>query len=201
MHGLEKSMKTVSRRQKAIIRHEIDKFNYGENFARHMTPIYMIIMHDKFDFGTKKLINLGNAIIAMRKKWQDDNDDTVTNYTLQVYCKSKGIDVPAFVKSIPFRNKLFMAGVKKRAPVGCQNNITYGFMATLYLTIAILKETYRFLNKKIEEFMEWVRVYINLYCTKEPGTKQYYCDDNRIRLALIEDIGIDIFTGEKVENT
>ena len=93
-----------------------------------------------------------------------------------------------------------MADVKKnRAVVGADKNIESAFAATLYLTIPTLKETYRFSNAKIEEFMKWVAYYIDSYCRKQPGCKDHYCSDEIIRQMFIEDEHWDIVTGKVVE--
>ena len=67
------------------------------------------------------------------------------------------------------------------------------------LVIPVLKETYKFSNQKIEEFMQWVAYFIDSYCRKQPGCKDHYLNDAMIRQIFIEEEGWDIVEGRKVD--
>lgn len=74
----------------------------------------------------------------------------------------------------------------------------FALASTMYLTIPTLKESYRFSNAKIEEFMKWVAYYIDSYWRKQPKSKEHYLSDAIIRQTFIEDEHWDIVTGEAV---
>ena len=177
----------------------VARYNLGENIARHMRFIYSIILFDKFDLSMKKLQNFSDALLELKKRWMDDSHNDITSESLVIYCQKKKINVAGFVKSIPFSQKMFLSDIKgQRAAVGCEKNINSSFMATLYLSVPILKGKYKFSNAKIEEFFRWVEFYVDSYYRKQPGTKERYCSDEGIRQAFIEDAKIDILTGEKI---
>ena len=96
--------------------------------------------------------------------------------------------------------KLYMADVHKcLAVLGADRNIESALASTMYLTIPTLKESYRFSNAKIEEFMKWVAYYIDSYWRKQPKSKDHFLTDEIIRNQFIEDENWDIVTGEAVE--
>jgi hypothetical protein len=115
------------------------------------------------------------------------------------YCFKKKIDVIGFVKSVPMSQKLYMADIGKgRAVVGADVNIESAFLSTFLLTIPVLKESYKFSNVKIEEFMQWVAYFIDSYCRKQPGCKEHYLNDDMIRQIFIDEENWDIVEGKKV---
>lgn len=196
MHG-------VTQRQRVIrtsdYKREVAKANLGNNIANHMGYIFTAILYDKFDFTFKQVTNFYKKTVERRFAWQDDDNDEVTNESLLAYSIKKKIDAVGFVKSIPMSQKLYMADIKKgRAVIGADKNIESALLSTLLLSIPTLKETYKFSNAKIEEFMKWVAYYIDSYCRKQPGCKEHYLCDEMIRQQFIEDEGWDIVTGKAV---
>lgn len=183
-----------------ILKKELGKAQLGNNIANHMAFIYILILYDQFGFSFKKVSNFYEKTVSRRKELEDPDNDSVTLDKLYSYCTKKKIDVKGFVKSIPTSQKMYMADIKKgNAVVGAQKNIDGAFLSTLLLTIPTLKETYKFSNEKISEFMKWIEYYIDMYYTKQPGKKAHYLDDNSIRQMFIEDEGWDIVTGEPVK--
>lgn len=80
----------------------------------------------------------------------------------------------------PNVKKLYMADIKNgRAVLGADRNIESALASTMYLTIPTLKDSYRFSNAKIEEFMNWVAYYIDSYWRKQPKSKEHYLTDER----------------------
>ena len=159
-----------------------------------------IILHDKFDMTFKQVTNFYSKTVERRMAWQDDDNEEVTNESMMQYCAKKKIDVVKWVKSIPMPQKLYMADIQKgRAVLGADRNIESALASTMYLTIPTLKESYRFSNAKIEEFMKWVAYYIDSYWRKQPKSKEHYLSDAIIRQTFIEDEHWDIVTGEAVE--
>ena len=178
---------------------ELARTRFGNNIANHMAYIFSCILYDKFNLSFKQVINFMGKIEDLKMKWQDDDNNEVTGESLLIYCIKKKVDVVAFVKSIPMSQKLYMADIGKgRAVLGADRNIESAFIATLLITVPVLKETYRFSNKKLEEFMQWVAYFIDSYWRKQPGCKEHYLSDAVIREIFIEEEGWDIVKGEKV---
>lgn len=178
-------------------KHEVAKAQMGSNLANHMSYIFTIILHDKFDFSMKQLENWYNKVTDYRKKWQDDDDDSVKSEDLVINCGH--VEVVKFVKSIPMTQKLFLTDIKgKHGIIGGDYYADMAFIRTICLVVPILKKSYKFTNKMIDEFMEWIRYYIDSYNRNQPKSKQKYCDDEMIRQSIIEDEGWDIVKGEKV---
>ena len=197
MHGVTQRVRTI---YKSDYKRELAKANLGNNIANHMAYIFAAILYDKFDLTFKQITNYYKKTVDMRMKWQDDDNDEVTNESLLSYSVKKKIDAVGFVKSIPMSQKLYMADIQKgRAVIGADKNIESAFLSTLLLSIPTLKETYKFSNAKLEEFMKWVAYYIDSYCRKQPGRKEHYLCDEIIRQQFIEDEHWDIVTGKAVE--
>lgn len=171
----------------------------GNHVADHMSYIFPMILKDKFNFGFKKITNFYNAVVALRYRLQNRDDYEITFESLQIYAHSKKIDVASWVKSIPFSQRLYMADIKNgRMPVGAEKNINLAFFETALLVIPVLKENYRFNNAKIEEFLEWVKYYVDSYARKQPGIKEHYLCDDDIWQLFIDEEHWDIRKGEKV---
>ena len=183
----------------SVYRKELAKARLGDNVANHMGYIFTAILYDKFDMTFKQVTNFYSKTVERRMAWQDDDNEEVTNESMMQYCAKKKIDVVKWVKSIPMPQKLYMADIQKgRAVLGADRNIESALASTMYLTIPTLKESYRFSNAKIEEFMKWGAYYIDSYWRKQPKSKEHYLSDAIIRQTFIEDEHWDIVTGKKV---
>lgn len=196
MHSVQQRKRVIPL---SVYKQELAKCKLGDNIADHMAYIFLIILYDKFGLTFRQMTNFYNKVISRRTAWQDDDNSEVTSEDMLRYCIEKKIDVTGFVKSIPMSNKLYMADIgKNRAVLGATVNIDSAFLSTLLLTIPVLKETYKFSNEKINEFMKWVAFYIDSYCRKQPGCKEHYCSDQIIRQSFIEDEHWDIVAGKAV---
>lgn len=171
-----------------IYRKEIARARLGDNIANHMGFIFALALYDKFDLTFKQITNYYTKTVNKRVAWQNDDNEDVTSESMMEYCRKRKIDVVGWVKSIPMSQKLYMADIQKgRAVLGADRNIESALASTMYLTIPTLKESYRFSNAKIEEFMEWVAYYIDSYWRKQPKSKEHYLSDAIIRQTFIED--------------
>lgn len=196
-------MHRVQQRKKFIYtseyKKELAKMQLGLNVANHMSYIFTCILYDKFGLSFKQIGNFYKRQEELKKKWEDDDNHKITSKSLLVYCEKKKVDVMGFVKSIPMSQKLYMADIKKgRAVLGADKSIESCFLVSLLIAVPVLKETYRFSNKKIEEFMQWVAYFIDSYWRKQPGCKDHYLSDAVIREIFIEEEGWDIVEGRKV---
>lgn len=170
MHKVQQRTRII---QTSAYKREVAKAQLGNNIANHMAYIFTNILYDKFDMTFKQITNFYSKTVARRIAWQDDDNEEITNESMLAYCIKKKIDVVGFVKSIPMSQKLFMADIKKgRAVLGADVNIESAFLSTLLLSIPVLKESYKFSNAKINEFMKWVAYFIDSYCRKQPGCKE-----------------------------
>lgn len=197
MHKVQQRTRII---QTSAYKREVAKAQLGNNIANHMAYIFTNILYDKFDMTFKQITNFYNKTVARRIAWQDDDNEEITSESMLAYCIKKKIDVVGFVKSIPMSQKLFMADIKKgRAVIGADVNIESAFLSTLLLSIPVLKESYKFSNAKINEFMKWVAYFIDSYCRKQPGCKEHYLNDSMIRQIFIDEEGWDIVEGRKVD--
>ena len=197
MHGVNQRERLIPM---SVYRKELAKARLGDNIANHMGFIFTAVLYDKFDMTFKQVTNFYSKTVERRKAWQDDDNEEVTSDSMMEYCQKKKIDVIKWVKSIPMPQKLYMADIQKgRAVLGADRNIESALASTMYLTIPTLKESYRFSNAKIEEFMKWVAYYIDSYWRKQPKSKEHFLTDEIIRNQFIEDEKWDIVTGEAVE--
>jgi hypothetical protein len=196
MHRVQQRTRVVP---EYIRKQEMARAQLGNNIADHMEYIFAIILYDKFDLSFKQITNFYNKTVARRFAWQDDDNDKVTSEDMLAYCFKKKIDVIGFVKSVPMSQKLYMADIQKgRAVIGAERNIDHAFLSTFLLVMPVLKESYKFSNAKIEEFMQWVAYFIDSYCRKQPGCKDHYLNDDMIRQIFIDEENWDIVEGKKV---
>lgn len=164
MHGVNQRERLIPM---SVYRKELAKARLGDNIANHMGYIFTAILYDKFDMTFKQVTNFYSKTVERRQAWQDEDNEDVTSESMMQYCTKKKIDVIKWVKSIPMPQKLYMADIQKgRAVLGADRNIESALASTMYLTIPTLKESYRFSNAKIEEFMKWVAFYIDSYWRK-----------------------------------
>lgn len=197
MHSVQQRQRVIP---SSVYKQELAKCRLGDNIANHMGFIFTAILYDKFDMTFKQITNYYSKTVERRKAWQDDENEEVTSESMMEYCREKKIDVVKWVKSIPMPQKLYMADIKNgRAALGADWNIESALAATMYLTILTLKDSYRFSNAKIEEFMKWVSYYIDSYWRKQPKSKEHYLTDDIIRNQFIEDEHWDIVTGKAVK--
>lgn len=197
MHSVQQRQRVIP---SSVYKQELAKCRLGDNIANHMGFIFTAILYDKFDMTFKQITNYYSKTVERRKAWQDDENEEVTSESMMEYCREKKIDVVKWVKSIPMPQKLYMADIKNgRAALGADWNIESALAATMYLTIPTLKDSYRFSNAKIEEFMKWVSYYIDSYWRKQPKSKEHYLTDDIIRNQFIEDEHWDIVTGKAVK--
>lgn len=197
MHRVQQRVRYINTN---AYKRELAKARLGDNIANHMAYIFANILYDKFDLSFKQIENYYNKTVGLRTTWQDDSNKDVTSESLLNYCIKKKIDVVGFVKSVPMSQKLYMADITKgKAVLGAEKNIDSAFLATILLTIPTLKETYRFSNAKINEFLKWVAYFIDSYCRKQPGCKEHYLNDEMIRQIFIEEEHWDIKEGKAVE--
>lgn len=197
MHSVQQRKRVIS---SSVYKQELAKCRLGDNIANHMGFIFAAILYDKFNMTFKQITNYYSKTVERRKAWQDDENEEVTSESMMEYCREKKIDVVKWVKSIPMSQKLYMADIKNgRTALGADWNIESALAATMYLTIPTLKDSYRFSNAKIEEFMNWVAYYIDSYWRKQPKSKEHYLTDEIIRNQFIEDENWDIVTGKAVK--
>lgn len=197
MHRVQQRVRYVSTND---YKRELAKARLGDNIANHMSFIFVNILYDKFDLSFKQIENFSNKTRGLRLAWQDDQNKDVTSESLLIYCVKKKIDVVGFVNSIPMSQKLYLADITKgKAVIGAERNIDSAFLATILLTIPTLKETYRFSNAKIDEFMKWIAYFIDSYCRKQPGCKEHYLNDEMIRQIFIEEEHWDIVEGKSAK--
>lgn len=194
MHSVQQRKRVIPL---SVYKQELAKCRLGDNISNHMGFIFAAILYDKFNMTFKQVTNYYSKNVERRKAWQDDENEEVTSESMMEYCRKKKIDVVQWVKSIPMPQKLYMADIKNgRAALGADWNIESALAATMYLTIPTLKDSYRFSNAKIEEFMNWVAYYIDSYWRKQPKSKEHYLTDEIIRNQFIEDENWDIVTGK-----
>lgn len=170
---------------------------FGDNLANHMAYIYTAILYDKYGMSLRKLQNFYGRVEGLRFKALDPSEELTFKHLIE-YCDVKKINARQYVNSIPFSQKIFLADVsnKQRAVIGMDKNINIAFYTTIILVMPVLKETYKFSNKKIYEFLEYVKDYVDSYWRKQPGTNQRYLSDEILNQMFIDEVGYDLEKGE-----
>ena len=83
----------------------------------------------------------------------------------------------------------------QKAQLGADRNIESALVATMLLTIPVLKQSYKFKNSDIHEFLKWCEYFIDSYWRKQPGCKDHYLNDEMIRQLFIEEEHWDLLKG------
>lgn len=117
------------------------------------------ILHDKFGFGQKRIIQLENTVNVYLEK--NRTDAKMSTSALAYFLKEKaGIDIAKEVNRIPYRECVLLSGEQKPLP-----NTGKLVAAAIYnyfaLSCVALKTVFKFSSKKMCEYMNWIRYYIN----------------------------------------
>ena len=128
---------------------------------RNVRLIAYQVLHDKFGFGHKRIIQVEQAI---NQYLLTVEDESISTEKLEYYMKTKcGISVREEANKVPFRES-FALVERKVAPASMQRAGKY-LAATVcnYFSLlgACLKTQFKFSVKQIREVFERMRYYIN----------------------------------------
>jgi hypothetical protein len=150
-------------------------------------------LYDVFGFKGKRIRRYYNEMIALKKNWRDDQ---VPIEGMLKYCEQKKIDIFGFTSKIPTSTKLKLCG--KNCVPGVMNYINAGFLVNILMSVIVLKETFRFSNAMIQQYLDKIEYYIDSYTRKQPGCGKYYLTDDMILEIFRDELKLDLNTGEKV---
>ena len=118
-----------------------------------------LVLHDKFGFGQKRIIQLESTVNTYLEKTQTDSN--MSTSALVYFLKEKsGIDISEEVNRIPYRECVLLSGESKTLPETGQlvAAAIYNYFA---LSCVALKTVFKFSARKLKEYMEWIRYNIN----------------------------------------
>ena len=185
-------MKKPAAVSKRVLRNEINRYKMGEELARHMGFIYVIVLYDKMGMSFKKLDNCLNKTYHIMQQWRDSSNTEVTSEKLLKYSIKKKLKTYEAMKSIPASDKLHLANINRGA-YGALDSVESALLVTMLVISTVLKESYRYSNQKMNEFYSWVKYAIKMYNTKLPKEPGYVFSDRYIRDCILEDEGFDLF--------
>ena len=117
------------------------------------------ILHDKFGFGQKRIVQLENTVNVYLEK--NRTDANMSTSALAYFLKEKaGIDIAKEVNRIPYRECVLLSGEQKPLPE-TGKLVAAAIYNYLALSCVALKTVFKFSAKKLSEYMEWIRYYIN----------------------------------------
>lgn len=151
-------------------------------------------LYDVFGFGKKRIRHYYDAMTRLKEEWSDSQ---VPTNQLLTYCESKKIDVYGWMKNIPTSSKLKLVG--NNLVPNVMNYLEAGFLVNVLMSVVVLKEEFRFSNPMIKKFMDKIEYYVDSYTRKQPGTNIYYLNDKMIIDTFIEEMKLNLETGEDVE--
>lgn len=180
---------------KATLRAEQQRRMIEYNLGVHLMYIFTIVLYDKCDLSFKQIDNLyEKKMFPLEEKWREEE---ISTEELLRYAEKKKLHTVEFVRSIPMRHKLFLTEISK--PIGNIGKVADSWLLSRLLFASVaLKESYRFSNKKIQEFYNGIAWYMDLYYSIQPGTKEHYVNDEAIRQIFICEEHWDIQKAEKV---
>lgn len=122
------------------------------------------ILHDKFGFGQKRIIQLEETVNTYLEK--NRTDKNMSTGALVYFLKEKAsIDIAREVNMIPYRECVLLSGEQKPLPETGKlvAAAIYNYFA---LSCVALKTVFKFSANKLCEYMNWIRYYINTLSRK-----------------------------------
>ena len=117
------------------------------------------ILHDKFGFGQKRIIQLDDTVNVYLEK--NRTDKNMSTGALVCFLKEKAcIDIAKEVNLIPYRECVLLSGEQKPLPE-TGKLVTAAIYNYFALSCVALKTVFKFSSKKMCEYMNWIRYYIN----------------------------------------
>lgn len=117
------------------------------------------VLHDKFGFGQKRIIQLENTVNTYLEK--NRTDKNMSTSALVYFLKEKSdIDVAKEVNRIPYRECVLLSRERKPFPEAGKliAAAIYNYFA---LSCVALRTVFKFSANKLSEYMKWIRYYIN----------------------------------------
>ena len=139
------------------------------------------ILHDKFGFGQKRIVNLENTVNTYLEK--NRTDKNMSTSALVYFLKEKAdIDVAKEVNQIPYRECVLLSGEQKSLP-NTGKLVAAAIYNYLALSCVALKTVFKFSTKKLSEYVEWIRYYINSLARR----KQFDLTIKDIAIVLVDE--------------
>ena len=139
------------------------------------------ILHDKFGFGQKRIIQLDDTVNVYLEK--NRTDKNMSTGALVCFLKEKaGIDIGKEVNRIPYRECVLLSGEQKPLP-NTGKLVAAAIYNYLALSCVALKTVFKFSTKKLSEYVEWIRYYINSLARR----KQFDLTIKDIAIVLVDE--------------
>lgn len=139
------------------------------------------ILHDKFGFGQKRIVNLENTVNTYLEK--NRTDKNMSTSALVYFLKEKSdIDVAKEVNRIPYRECVLLSGEQKSLPE-TGKLVAAAIYNYLALSCVALKTVFKFSAEKLLEYISWIRYYINSLARK----KQFDLTIKDIAIVLVDE--------------
>lgn len=117
------------------------------------------VLHDKFGFGQKRIVQLEDTVNVYLEK--NRTDAKMSTSALVYFLKEKaGIDIAKEVNRIPYRECVLLSREQKPLP-NTGKLVAAAIYNYLALSCVALKTVFKFSTKKLSEYVEWIRYYIN----------------------------------------
>lgn len=138
-------------------------------------------LHDKFGFGQKRIVQLENTVNTYLEK--NRTDKNMSTGALVCFLKEKaGIDIGKEVNRIPYRECVLLSGENKPLP-NTGKLVAAAIYNYLALSCVALKTVFKFSTKKLSEYVEWIRYYINSLARR----KQFDLTIKDIAIVLVDE--------------
>ncbi len=138
-------------------------------------------LHDKFGFGQKRIVQLENTVNVYLEKNRIDRN--MSTGALVCFLKEKAcIDIAKEVNLIPYRECVLLSGENKPLP-NTGKLVAAAIYNYLALSCVALKTVFKFSARKLSEYMEWIRYYINSLARK----KQFDLTIKDIAIVLMDE--------------
>lgn len=122
------------------------------------------ILHDKFGFGKKRIVQLDEELNNYLNDYADNKVEAPRDIAKELRAKYK-IDTWHEAKVVPLREKILF--VSKSIPKNPQdvknlNNLVEATIFNYFSMICnILKKRFKLSSRQLLDFMDWIRYYIN----------------------------------------
>lgn len=170
---------------------ELNEDNAITKVTDHVSYAIYLALHDVLGFKAKRLRKFYDGTIRLKLYWSDE--DTRTDMMLN-YCAKKELDIYGWVKSIPMMTKIELA--RPSAFMGMDRYVDAAILISGMTTAIVLKEEFRISKQKIFDVLEHMKNTLDAFVKKQPVSKKPYLTNDMIRRDFLENVKIDLATGE-----
>lgn len=179
--------KTEKQKRKELERSYVDSGQldpFVKSSFRHLELCGYQTLRDRFDFGQEQLRTYWNGIESINQMY---SLGLQSYQSITTFARGKGVDIDAWVRSIPREHKLFLCPIHSIVPDKYVRNkfIDSTFFCYYMLAVKVLGERFAMKSAEIARFGEEIKYFIDSYA-------KGYLTDELVEEMLMDECGIEV---------